>query len=127
MKGIIRKKAENIAQKKSYINKGIILILLINMFCFKINAALPEGIDRSSGFGFEENKGQIFDETGKPRSDVYFVAHFSGANIFFTNNGVVFDFYKVEPSRYGRGAAAPPPPPDGSPCRRCAVPRPGAG
>jgi len=100
MKGIIRKKAENIAQKKSYINKGIILILLINMFCFKINAALPEGIDRSSGFGFEENKGQIFDETGKPRSDVYFVAHFSGANIFFTNNGVVFDFYKVEPSRY---------------------------
>ena len=50
--------------------------------------------------GFIENKGQIFDEAGKFRSDVYFVSYISGTSVFFTNEGVVFYFKKIELSEY---------------------------
>ncbi|MDY0142466.1 MAG: hypothetical protein RBR97_11295, partial [Bacteroidales bacterium] len=52
--------------------------------------------------GFEENKGQIFDEDGKFRSDVYFVSNISGASVFFTNEGVVFYFKKIESSEFDK-------------------------
>jgi hypothetical protein len=50
--------------------------------------------------GFEKNLGQIYDESGKFRDDVHFVAKFSEANVFLTENGVVFYFKKVTPSEY---------------------------
>jgi hypothetical protein len=52
--------------------------------------------------GFEENKGQIFDESRKFRSDVHFVARISNASVFFTENGIVFYFKEIKPSEFDK-------------------------
>ena len=79
------------------INSCILGIILLMLPFFSFSQEAPE---ISANRGFEENKGQIFDESGKFRDDVFFVAKFSGANVFFTNEGVVFYFYKIQPSKF---------------------------
>ncbi|PLW91771.1 MAG: hypothetical protein C0592_14285, partial [Marinilabiliales bacterium] len=49
---------------------------------------------------FTENAGQIYDGDDVFRDDVAFVATFNGMNVYFTNHGIVHQFYKVEPSQY---------------------------
>ena len=75
------------------------MLLLLITPVFSFSQIVP---DINSNQGFEENIGQVFDESGKFRNDVYFVAHFSGANVFFTNEGVVFYFNKTEPSEFDK-------------------------
>jgi len=87
-------------QRLSSIYTVLIMLLFSSLYFNEIKAEQPIDFTKSLGIGFEENKGQIFDEAGKFRDDVYFVANFSGANVFFTNEGVVFHFYKIEPSEY---------------------------
>ena len=62
------------------------MLLLLITPIFSFSQSVP---DINLNQGFEENMGQIFDESGKFRSDVFFVAYFSGANVFFTNEGLV--------------------------------------
>lgn len=49
---------------------------------------------------FTENGGQIYDGSGNFRSDVNFVTSAAGSNIYFTNHGIVYHFFKIEPSKY---------------------------
>ena len=77
----------------------LIGLLLLAIPIISFSQSVP---DFNSTQGFAENKGQIFDEAGKFRNDVYFVANFSGANVFFTNEGVVFYFIKIEPSQFDK-------------------------
>jgi len=97
---------ENNIQKRDLVNEHE--MQQPNTACFTQNKGQIGDAEGQlfSGFnlnqGFEENKGQIFDETGKFRSDVYFVSNFSGANVFFTNEGVVFYFKKIEPSEFDK-------------------------
>lgn len=45
---------------------------------------------------FEENKGQIVNADGKVLTDVLFRANLSGACIWITENGIIYNFYKKE-------------------------------
>ena len=88
---------------KQHISGIYLTALMLVFFSFHNNEIKAEQqIDKGlfASVGFEENKGQIYDEAGKFRDDVHFVANFSGANVFFTDAGVVMRFYKVEPSEY---------------------------
>ncbi len=44
---------------------------------------------------FTENKGQVIDNTGKSRPDILFTAHSSNANLYFTANGISYQFTKI--------------------------------
>ena len=94
-----------VKKRLSGIYPVIILQIFFNFYFINIKAQSQIDISKPTGIGFEENKGQIYDEAGKYRNDVHFVARFSGANIFFTNEGVIFHFYKITPSEFEKIAA----------------------
>lgn len=45
---------------------------------------------------FTENKGQIADIKGSPHPDILFTTHSKGVNLFFTKNGISYQFQKKE-------------------------------
>ena len=52
---------------------------------------------------FIENKGQIADMDGNLRPDILFTTHSKGVNLFFTKNGISYQFQKTEyPYGYNR-------------------------
>lgn len=81
-----------------------LVFLEISLYSFSIH---PTPISKSGtksfylqgSPSFVENKGQITDESGKFRPDVFYVAKFSGMDVFFTNHGVVYYFKKVTPAK----------------------------
>ena len=52
---------------------------------------------------FTQNKGQVADMNGSPRPDVLFTAHSKGVKLFFTKNGISYQFQKKEyPDGYNK-------------------------
>ncbi len=59
-------------------------------------------VEKTAASGFIQNNGQIYDEELNIRDDVFFVSSFNNMNIFFTNKGIVYHFYKIEASKYNQ-------------------------
>jgi len=82
-----------------------VLLLFCTFLSFYFSQSVTYSQDATlsaANGGFEENKGQIYDDLGKFRRDVYYVSEYSGAKVYFTNEGVVFYFNKIEASEYDK-------------------------
>lgn len=71
----------------STMKKLLLLLLLIN---FIANA--QSSVQRENGFLFVENKGQVADQDGTTRPDVWFTSHSGGAGLYFTANSIYYQF-----------------------------------
>ena len=92
--------------------KGMVTLIRICVFAalfitVQLQAQPYAGITPEQDFSgasatgvFIENGGQVYDGRGNFRSDVDFVTSSAGTNIYFTDHGIVYHFFKIEPSKY---------------------------
>lgn len=78
--------------KVSYLN---ILILFTGLQIFSASSTgLP--FPKTQGITFKENKGQVSDQNGNPRSDILFSGNSGDLVFHIRNNGVSYQMYRVD-------------------------------
>ena len=65
-------------------------------FILFFSSLLISGQNKSSSYGFIENKGQIVDQKGKPNPAVKYLLNTNGLNVQLRENGFSYDVYEVE-------------------------------
>ena len=78
------------------INCKIQYAIIVFLFTITPNLFANNNINSFPTSTFIENKGQIADKEGNLRSEILFTSNISGANIYFKNNSVEYQFYKFE-------------------------------
>ncbi|MBA4154863.1 T9SS type B sorting domain-containing protein [Flavobacterium sp.] len=65
-------------------------------FILFFSTLLISGQNKSSSYGFIENKGQIIDQKGKPNPNVKYLLNTNGLNVQLRENGFSYDVYEVK-------------------------------
>ena len=80
-----------------YIYKPYFLLYILALATQQLAAQqVPQNFNLSTGMRFEENKGQIADTEGKVRNDILFVMKDKGMNLYFTKQGIHYQWYYLE-------------------------------